>query len=128
MKNPLPALHYSRLWFGLGYAALAVVAVASLMPAPEMGVGDKWLHFGTYFVLSAWFTVLVRVNRQLIHVFLGLILFGVLIEFLQGLTGYRFMEFYDVLANAGGVVSGLLIRVTPLSRWFRRFESTLLRA
>ena len=118
-----------RLWFAVAYAMLAVVAVLSLMPDPPgAGVSDKLLHFSAYAGLSAGFSILVRYHRQLLWVVIGLILYGMLIEVLQGMTGYRFMEAYDVLANSAGVFCGLLIRLTPLPRWFRQFESRLFTA
>jgi VanZ family protein len=126
--SSLPRLKHPRLWFGLGYLALVVVAYVSLMPMPNVGVSDKLLHYLTYAGLSAGFSTLVRFNRQVLWVVSGLILFGVLIEFLQGLTGYRFMEAYDVLANSVGVFCGLLVRLTPLPRWFRQLESRLFTA
>ncbi len=125
----MQALIRPRLWFGIAYAMLAVVAVLSLMPDPPgAGVSDKLLHFTAYAGLSAGFSTLVRFHRQLLWVVVGLIAYGILIEFLQGLTGYRFMETLDVLANSAGVMTGLLVRLTPLPRWFRRLESRLFTA
>ena len=128
-QQDLPALRHPRLWFGVAYAMLGVVAVLSLMPDPPgAGVSDKLLHFSAYAGLSVGFSTLVRFNRQLLWVVIGLISYGVLIEFLQGMTGYRFMEAYDVLANSAGVFCGLLIRLTPVPRWFRLVESRLFTA
>ena len=109
----------------MAYAMLAVVAVFSLMPVSGMGVSDKLLHFITYFTLSAVFTTLVRFNASLLRVAIGLVIFGVLLEFLQGQTGYRMMEVMDMLANSLGVVCGLLVRVTPLPAWSRMLEHKL---
>ncbi len=78
LKNP-------RLWFSMAYAMLAIVGVLSLVPAPNVGIegSDKLMHFSTYFVLSVFFTVLVRFNRSLVLIAGGLISYGVLLEFLQ---------------------------------------------
>lgn len=101
---------------------LAIVALASLLPAPEMGTSDKLLHFLTYGVLSAVFSTLVCRRRSLLLVVPGLIMFGILLEFLQGMTGYRSMDIYDMLANSCGVIIGLLIRFSPVPIWFRQLE------
>jgi len=128
-KLPLPALIKPRLWFGIAFAMLGVVAYFSLIPNPPgADINDKLLHFSAYTGLSAGFSTLVHSHRQLSGVAVGLIGFGILIEILQGLTGYRFMEALDVLANSVGVLCGLLIRLTPFPRWFRLFESRLFTA
>ena len=125
LSTNLQPLKYARLWFSLAYIMLAIVALASLLPAPEMGTSDKLLHFLTYGVLSAAFSTLVCQARSLLMVVPGLILFGIVLEFLQGLTGYRSMEVYDMLANAGGVLMGLMIRFSPLPLWFRQLEQVV---
>jgi VanZ family protein len=122
LRANLKPLKYARLWFSLAYIMLAIVALASLLPAPEMGTSDKLLHFLTYGVMSAVFSTLVCQSRSLLIVVPGLILFGVVLEFLQGLTGYRSMEVYDMLANTGGVLIGLMIRFSPVPLWFRQLE------
>jgi len=101
------------------------VGVLSLIPAPDIDVSDKSMHFVTYFFLSAGFTTLVRFNRSLVFVVVGLISYGILLEFLQGMTGYRLMETYDMLANSAGVVCGLIVRFSFLPEWFRKIELQL---
>jgi hypothetical protein len=44
----------------------------------------------------------------------GLITFGIVIEFLQLLTGYRSFEVLDMAADAAGVSLGLLLACTPM--------------
>ena len=109
----------------MAYATLILVAVLSLMPVPEtaVNVSDKVMHFVVYFILSAGFMVLVRQQSNIVKVAIGLVLYGVALEFLQGLTGYRMMEFLDMVANSSGVVAGLLVRLTPMPVWFRMLEA-----
>jgi len=127
-KLPLPALIKPRLWFGIAFSMLGLVAFLSLIPnPPAAGVNDKLLHFSSYAGLSAGFSTLVRNHRQLSGVAIGLIGYGIVIEILQGLTGYRFMEALDVVANSAGAMTGLLVWLTPLPGWFRRFEARLFR-
>jgi len=109
----------------MAYAVLGLVALLSLLPSPDIGANDKLMHFITYFALSAGFTTLVNRNYKLLWVASGLILYGILLEFLQGLTGYRYLELADMLANSTGVLCGLLLRLTPVPVWFRWVERRL---
>ena len=101
---------------------LALVAVVSLIPAPDIGGSDKLWHFITYAGLSAGFSLLVQRPGQLLLAALGLILYGVVLEYLQGLTGYRTMDSADMLANSTGVILGLPVWFTALPVWFRSIE------
>ena len=122
-------LKHRKLWFTLGYVLLAVVAYLSLAPiTTDVPASDKTLHFVTYCALSAFFTSLVQLPRSLWLVAAGLVSFGVLMEILQGLTGYRLFELMDMLANSLGVLAGLLTRLTPMPIWLRRIEARLLQA
>jgi len=118
-------LKHPVICFSIAYALLIVVAVVSLIPMPDTGVNDKSMHFITYFGLSAGFTTLVENNKSLWVVTLGLIAYGAVLEVLQSMTGYRYMELYDLVANSIGVISGLLVRLTPIPNWFRSLESRL---
>ena len=111
------------LCYAIGYLALAVVALASLVPAPDMGSSDKLLHFVTYGALSAGYTLLVQKLRNLVLIALGLVCYGIVLEFLQGLTGYRMSDPQDMLANSLGVAFGLVLWWTPLPYWFQRLEN-----
>ena len=52
----------------------------------------------------------------------ALIAMGVVIEFLQGWSGYRYFEYADMLANSTGVVLGYLLARTALGRVFVLIE------
>ncbi|HRO62826.1 VanZ family protein [Thermomonas sp.] len=98
--------------------AVAVVVVASLLPArelPSLGVGDKWEHFLGYAVLAAGAVQLYR--RRLSWAFMGvvLVLLGIGLEYVQGAMGLgRVADRGDALANTLGVVVGLATALTPL--------------
>ena len=83
---------------------------------------DKLLHFLTYAGLSAGFASVIWRRQQLWLVTVGLILYGVAIEFAQGLSGYRMFEFADMVANSVGVVFGLLAYLSPLHKWLDHWE------
>ena len=119
-------LQKPRLWFGLAYAITLVVGVLSLIPGPDIGGSDKLAHFLTYAMLSAGFSLIIEQRKSLWLIFFGLIAYGLLLEFLQGLTGYRMEDMADALANSLGVIAGLGFYFSPLHSVLRRLERWLL--
>ena len=104
---------------------LVVVAYVSLMPAPDIGVNDKLSHLLTYFLLAGWFGLLARSRIVLGWTIVALIAYGMIIELLQGQTGYRFAEWGDVVANSVGCFAGGTLYFTPLRRLLRFVDATL---
>lgn len=106
---------------------VAIVVYLSLMPAPpqlEMTYGDKLQHIAAYSAMAYWFAMLeiANVNKRRWAMF-ALILLGGLLEFLQGLTGYRTFDTGDMLANAIGVLIGGLVGASGagiLLAWLER--------
>ena len=132
MNDPEPAegvasgsLRLALAWYALAALMLLAVAVLSLIPAPDTGVSDKFLHLLTYFLLGGWFAVIARDRRVLAWSLLGLVVYGMLIELLQAQTGYRYAEWGDVLANACGSAVGCLLHFTPLRRLMRFIDRQL---
>ena len=107
-------LHLRKTWLSIGYALLAIVAVLSLIPVPDIGGSDKLLHFLSYALLSGWFSLIVKYSRSLRLVLCGLTAFGLLMQYLQGMTGYRFQELDDAIANSLGVMVGISAHFSPL--------------
>ena len=104
-------LRHQWLWWALGLVLVATVWVLSLAPrVPSLGVqnGDKIGHFIAYAVQVAWFGCLLT-RRWLWAVVLLFVAQGVLLEGLQGLTGYRQPDVWDIAANTTGVFIGLAI-------------------
>ena len=118
-------LELARLWYSLAALMLLVVAAASLLPAPDVGVSDKLSHVITYLVLAGWFSLLATNRVALCWAAIGLVAYGVLMELLQGTTDYRYAEWGDVLANGAGVVAGSLFYFSPLPRLLRFVDSRL---
>jgi len=89
---------------------LAVIFIASLLPTEHLPkvANDKLEHFLSYFILAWWSSLAFQVStlKKIIILALALIFFGGLIELLQGLTGYRYAEWYDLLANTLGITGG----------------------
>jgi len=95
------------------------------MKEPGFIGDDKVAHLLSYLVLSSWFSTIVARASLLWRVFLGLVTYGLLMEFLQGLTGYRNPEFADAIANSVGVIIGLLFYFSPFRRWLVEIDNQL---
>lgn len=98
-----------RLWRGLGWLGLVLTLVLSLgPPALDEGLryGDKVSHLVGYAVLMFWWAQLVTRTRWKLAA--AVIVFGIAIELLQGLTPDRKPDLLDVLANSTGVLLGWL--------------------
>ena len=118
-------LKLMRLWYALGVVLLLGVAFVSLMPVPDIGVSDKLSHLFTYSVLAGWFCQLAGNRRILAGSVVALIAYGMMIEGLQGQTGFRYAEWGDVIANAAGCLLGSVIYFTPLRKLFSRLDTWL---
>ncbi len=115
-KAPQRGLHLIRLWYLLGAMMLLGVGALSLMPMPDVGVGDKLSHLLTYVFLGGWFGLLAANRRVLCWTVVGLMAYGILLEMLQGMTTYRYAEWGDVVANGSGILIGVALYFTPLTR------------
>ncbi len=111
-------LERNALW--LAILATLGVAILSLGALPKLNIGldlkssDKYLHFIAYFTLCLlWFFALRdRLHRYVFRALvpLGLILYGIILEGLQGgLTTYRTADIYDALANTAGVLGAMFL-------------------
>lgn len=98
-----------------GWLGIVVTLIVSLMP-PALddsgGHTDKIVHLAGYALLMFWWAQLV--TRQRWKLAVAVVLFGVSIELLQGLTPNRQPDPLDALANSGGVLLGwLAARLLP---------------
>lgn len=123
---------YRTLWLLIGW--LWIVAIWSLslssdLPSVDLGVSftDKILHAGSYGLLMAWFLQLYHRRDSRITCMIAFIGMGILLEYLQGMTDYRSLEFEDMLANTAGVLlAWLVVRgrfsniLLELEQYFRR--------
>lgn len=106
----MPLLRFIPLWlWRLAFVlCLLAVLVLALLPDPDPRLSTGWdkgnhlLAFATLAFLGC-----AALEGGWLVVFIGLIVYGVLIEVLQGLTGYRFAEWADVLADGLGILVGL---------------------
>jgi hypothetical protein len=105
----------NRLWRAGGWLGVAITLAVSLMPPPLNDSGshtDKLVHLAGYAVLMFWWAQLVVERRWKLAV--AVVMFGIGIEGLQGLTPDRQPDLLDALSNSGGVLLGwLAARLLP---------------
>ena len=121
------AAQWGRFWQAGGWAGVIATLVLSLMP-PTLGGDDthidKLAHLFGYAVLMFWWAQLVIYQRGKLAI--AVILLGVAIEGLQGLTPDRLPDVLDALANAAGVLLGWIgARHTPnlIERFAARYTT-----
>lgn len=85
------------------YLSLANV----VMPQVSSSFGDKINHLIAYGGLMGWFGQLFLNSRHRVLLALGFVGLGIAMEYLQGMTAYRYFDWHDALANALGVAAGL---------------------
>ena len=74
-----------------------------------VSISDKTIHFIAYFFLMlSWLYVFFKkksFSKNVKFIFIGCIVFGIIIEIIQGVTTtYRTLSFLDVAANTLGVL------------------------
>ncbi len=108
------------------YLLILLVAFLSLKPriqGLDIQVNDKFGHGLAYFVLMVnGFLAFGKKKEVLLILFL--VLFGALMEILQGLTPNREASFLDLLANAIGICLGWLF-VRIFEKWIVRLLQKL---
>lgn len=112
-----------KLVWWAAVAVFLVITVLSLLP-PKSGVeipgNDKVGHFMAYFVFTVNCSLLTVRRGQLLWVLPFMILYGVLIEFLQGLIPGRMPSGLDVVANSSGVFIGIMVyRIIQKRKWLK---------
>ena len=97
----------SSYLFALVYTA--IILYLSLRPIPE-NIGsifkyqDKFMHIGSYFLLMILYLRIIPLKGVAVILTIGI---GIIIEHLQPLTGYRYFEIGDIVANSIGVLLAL---------------------
>lgn len=104
----------------LGGVWVALVFYLSLTPHPPQPIVfegvDKLEHATAYICLMLWFCQLYLAKWSRIYLMVVFVTMGVGIEVLQGLSGYRYFEYADMLANTTGVLLGWGLAHTRLGR------------
>ena len=120
-------LRHPWLWLALGWLLVLTVIVGSLAPSPMLSaitIRDKALHAGSYFLLMVWFAGLYPRGRQAV-VALVLLALGIALDVLQAGTATRTFDLHDILANALGILLGLILSLALLAGWCQRIERLL---
>ena len=130
-------LRHAGLWRAFSVTLLILVLVAALSPAFWFFESrasalswfenvDKWLHAMTFITLSVWFAGLFS-RRHYWIIATGLMVFGLLVEFLQLQLSYRMADWADIGANTVGIIIGRAVSVAGLGGWGLRLEDWYLR-
>lgn len=123
------ALHFAYHWIAVGWLLVAALVAASLVTVPievaGLGLADKLVHLAAYLLVMAWFAQIWSSPPLLFAHAFFLVLLGVVLELLQGASGYRTADAVDAMANAGGVLLGWLTVRTPASGLLERLEARL---
>lgn len=120
-----------RVWLVFGWLWIAVVMYLSLIPNPPEPMrfpnADKLEHAFAYALLMLWFAqVYVRRTRRLFTAVL-LVAMGIVVEFLQDMSGYRTFEFADIVADLTGVLLGWVWARTGLGHIGHELEKRFIR-
>ena len=119
-------MYYRKLWLLLGWLYVLLLLYGSLIRVPDINTyldhTDKLIHFLLYFILAGWFIQLYSRHSQRMVILGGAIVLGIVIEFLQGLTGYRSFDLLDALANSIGAISAFLLANTSMALLLKRFD------
>lgn len=118
-------LKYRRAWQTVSFALLGLITYLSLMPVPPApftfnGV-DKLEHSVAYLALALCFC---QTHAHPLRWMGFLVAWGIGIEYVQGWTGYRYFDVWDMVANGTGVLLGWMGgRYTGLGRLFSAIEN-----
>jgi VanZ family protein len=120
-------LRFPWLWLILGWLLVIGVCVGSLMPGsgiPNIRMGDKFVHAGSYFLLMIWFAGLYARRRHFI-IAIVLVVLGFVLDALQGTLPSRSFDMWDVAANTAGIAVGWAVSALLLEGWCQRIERRL---
>ena len=108
---------------------VGLIVYQSLTPHPPEPLSfpnaDKLEHGMAYSLLSLWFCQIYLSLSSRMLVLAALIGLGIGLEFVQGWTGYRFFDVWDMVANSIGVMLGFLLVLTPFGRLFILIEAAV---
>lgn len=129
-KNPLRKLQFRKIWVTLGWIQIILIIYLSLVHEPPdimptITSGDKIGHFVAYSILMNWFCQIYVTNFMRLALGIIFILMGIVLEVLQGLSGIRMFEFFDMVANTTGVAMGYLAAYLGLNQFLNKLENIL---
>jgi hypothetical protein len=103
------SLKFLQWWLLTGWLLVALVVTLSLIPPPSDLPGfpgvDMLTHLAAYGMLTLWFGFIYLRGPRYVRLSLGLIFMGGVLEFIQGISGHRSMDYYDMLECRAGLPS-----------------------
>lgn len=124
-------LKFKRIWLGLGALMLALVFSLSVNTIPAVFelfmVQDKVAHAVAYAALMAWFSQIFRHDLTRLVLVVCLALFGLGIEFVQGMVPARHFDYNDMLANTAGIICAWALAYTWVGNMFVKAEQAYCR-
>jgi VanZ family protein len=112
-------LRFRGYWIIIGYLLTAFVVVASLVKNPPEPVRfqgiDKVEHMLAYFAVTFWFSLIYHRKGARWMIALAFLALGVVLEYVQRLSGLRAFEVADMTADMAGVLCALLAAQTRLA-------------
>jgi len=125
-------LRYRRLWIAVGILLILLVAIFSVISIPgplkAFMLKDKVLHTLAYAGLMGWFSQIYRHDLTRLLLAAGLVLMGVAIEYVQGMTTTRHFDVLDMVANTSGVLLAWALAYTWIGTLLARFEGLFTRS
>lgn len=103
----LNLLNLARMGFVVSIFSVLVLALLPAEQASGFTWRDKGNHCFAFFVLTCLLYFSFNQVKWLTYVALPLLAFGLLIEILQLLSGYRQFSLFDVFADGVGIIVGL---------------------
>ena len=91
------------------------------MPVPEQAdslINDKVAHAVIFFGLSVLIDLAYRNYKFLFMLALVLLGYGLIVELLQGFSGYRAFSVFDLIADAVGIAFYAIVRQTKFVQKF----------
>jgi VanZ family protein len=119
-------LRFKNIWLIGGWVAVIAALVVCLVPGKYVEVpnlNDKVEHATGFVLLVLWFCGIYSRRRYWV-IALSFLVFGALIEVLQGAMNWgRHADILDWCADSAGVIAGILLSLTPLQNWPRWIEA-----
>ena len=128
MSDNEPVSRWHLAWLTSAWVLVAAVVYLSLarldIDIPAEG-GDKVGHVAAYALLTIWFMQIYAALRPRVAIAAGLVALGIVLEFLQGYTGYRNFDYVDMMSNTIGVVLGWIAAPPRTPNLLARLESAV---
>ncbi len=116
--------HYfnlAKLGLGLAVIVITILALLPIEQAPLQNISDKAQHLAAFFTLAFLLDCSFPDSHFRLKKIISLAGYGLSIEILQWLSGYRFFSLLDVVADLSGVALYVflipLLQKTPLVNW-----------